>query len=248
MDYDGDMSSNNPGQPGSGPIDRLGSDVRTRKAINLGLPVVLSILGILTLLFVSGRAYLGLIYRQATPRAARTIASQSTLSPTVGTAAREPAISPPSDRIANWNTYYDGLNGLELQYPGQWSQLVLSDKIGVALTPHIPPEPLGYIGGGLSGVTIWADKIEECSGAKENIPNVDFPSVTIKPFYLSGRDGFIVQGLPGPGEPIGQDVFIFRCPTMIEIHLDPTDVKNGEQIFKKILSTLRVWTPKTSRP
>jgi hypothetical protein len=222
----------------------------------LKLLIFLTIILFIALLVGLGGYLLGRVANQRHYQPTPTSLQSSIHTSFVSLSPKDMQPAPPKSTItlgqtsdtAYWNTYYDAVGRFEFKYPENWNQVVLTQNIGIALTPEHLSEASKYLSevwGGLPGVTVYTDTIKNCSNSKENIPNSDYPSVTIRPLKVSNMDGFLVAGLPGPGEPIGQEVFIFHCPTMIELAFDPTGIENGEQIFQQILSTLKLWAIQT---
>lgn len=210
--------------------------------------ILIVLVGIIVIAGVAGGAYYLGTQRPSSSPTLQPI-SQSTPVPTANNAE-----STTSAETADWKIYTDTTNRFTIKYPNSWLQFTLSDKTGgylskIALVPQAPSDKQQL--GELPGVRIAVLKLDpkNCTNSAEyaqeeinaylNNKNL-YPNLQIKPLILDGIPGYrIDSGSPGVTAQRGPEVYMFQCPTEIQMSFDPEGIENGIQLFDQILSTFK---------
>jgi hypothetical protein len=131
---------------------------------------------------------------------------------------------------AKWKTYTDNQHGFALRYPAAWDQL---------------PTPSANTRGEPAGIKISVPAAHTCdTAAYARSKSPPYRSgVTLKRLPVSGLSGFMLEALHSDNVAPRKEAVILNCPYAIHIGMNPTGIPHAEQLFRQVLSSVRVWKP-----
>ncbi len=135
-----------------------------------------------------------------------------------------------------WNIHADEKHGFSFQYPLVWQ----SKPVGYTSYYITEGEP--------SGVSIIVSEIANCSSASNYAAEVLIPQFgpfETKPISNTKVDGFVITGKHLDDLTKGSEIFIVNCPYLIRLGFNPDGIPDGDEVFERIIRSVKTWTPKT---